>query len=81
MSARCTVIEPGREICRRCGLMDHKMQEYSNEPRCTRCVKVNKGNVRYVTGSLACSVVRERSKDCKLGRRTAVIKFGERNRV
>lgn len=80
VAARCPVVESGREICRRCGSMDHKMQECSNEPRCTLCIKVNKGTVRHVTGSLACPVARERSKECKLGRRAAVIKFGERTR-
>jgi hypothetical protein len=80
MAARCPVVKSSREICGRCGSMDHKMQECSNEPRCTLCVKISKCNVRHVTGSLACPVARERSKECKLGRRAAVIKFGERNR-
>jgi hypothetical protein len=69
VAARCTSIDAGNEICRRCGLKEQIMKECSNEPRCTLCVNENKDEVKHVTGSLACSVTREIRKEHIYGRR------------
>jgi hypothetical protein len=80
VAARCMAVESGRENCRRCGSTEYKMHECSNEPRCTLCVTFNGVNIRHITGSLACPVIRRSNREIRPDRRPAVIKFGERNR-
>jgi hypothetical protein len=56
------------------------MYDCKNEPRCTLCVKNNGVNVRHVTGSLVCPVIRRYNSESGPRRRPVVVKFGEGNR-
>lgn len=47
--------------------------------RCTLCVKFIGVNVRHATGSLTCPVIRRSNRETRSGRRSALIKFSERN--
>lgn len=58
VAARCTVACAGRELCRKCGSSEHVMSECTSEPRSAMCVKMGGANVRHITGSLVCPVVR-----------------------
>lgn len=58
VAARCTVACPSKEPCRRCGSAEHLMKECNKKPRCAMCLKHGGINVRHITGSLACPMVR-----------------------
>lgn len=53
-------MSPERELCRKCGDKDHTINECTKEPRYAICAKENTGNLRHITGSLACPAVRDR---------------------
>jgi hypothetical protein len=74
VAARYTVVEPGRMYCRRCVSSDHKMYECKNEPRCTLSVKYSRINVRHVTGTSVCPVIRMNRRESRLSGRSAVSK-------
>jgi hypothetical protein len=62
IAARCTVLCSGKELCRRCGSDEHAMKDYTNEARCAMCCRHEGVNVRHVTGSLACVILRTETK-------------------
>jgi hypothetical protein len=57
MAARCTVVCPGRELCRRCDSNEHVMSECTKKPRCAICSMYERTNSNHVTGSLVCPMV------------------------
>lgn len=61
-AARCTVVWPGRDLCRRCESIEHVMNECTKEPRCAMCSKQEGLNTRHVMDSLPCPMVRTKSR-------------------
>ena len=57
-ATRYKVVCPGRELCRKCGSVDHIMKDCTKEPRCAMCSKYEGVSARLITGSLVCPMVR-----------------------
>lgn len=67
MAAKCTVVCPGKELCRRCGSAEHIIKACEKEPKCAMCSRYELINVRHITGSLACPMVRQGFKNTRRG--------------
>jgi hypothetical protein len=59
MANKCSVVSPGKEICRKCGERHHTIAVCSNMLCCAICSKVMGVRVVHVTGSLACPSYRK----------------------
>jgi hypothetical protein len=62
-AARCTSVSPGKGPSRRCRDKDHTIKQCTKEPRCSICANENRSNLRHVTGSQACLVVKDRRRN------------------
>lgn len=57
--ARCTVVSPGKKLCRRCGDRDHTINQCTKKPRCAICAKENRSNLKHVK---ACPAAKDRMR-------------------
>jgi hypothetical protein len=67
VAANCTTMCSGKELCRRCGSAEHTMRDCDREPGCAMCSRQEGWNVRHITGSLACPMVRLGGRDGRQG--------------
>jgi hypothetical protein len=58
-SYKCTMLSPGRELCRKCGARDHVIANCPNAPCYAICSKETGVRMNHVTGSLACPKYRK----------------------
>ncbi|XP_043591770.1 uncharacterized protein LOC122571748 [Bombus pyrosoma] len=64
--ARCTVVSPGKKLCRKCGDRDHTINQCTKKPSCAICAKEQEQPETHHQIFLAYPAVKDRRRGNKL---------------
>ncbi|XP_076478995.1 uncharacterized protein LOC143303385 [Bombus vancouverensis nearcticus] len=67
VAAKCTMVCPGRELCRRCGSTECTMKDCDREPRCAMCSGQGGISAKHITGSLAQDLMMQYACESRVG--------------
>jgi hypothetical protein len=76
MANKCTAINTGKEICKKCGGKDHMIAICTNAPCCAICSKETGVRFDHVTGSLACPGYRRKRSNEDLAGQSKQMQVG-----